>query len=188
MKTVYEIAHPITGVPVYIGITKDFKWRAYGHVSPSGKNRRAPIGQWSIGLKQQGLRPMITAIDEVCDSDYWERYYISLYRSWGFDLLNQDSGGVSGFVQGWSNRLRKSQALSGRKMTEERRLTHSKSMTGIVYQSKRKGITQRDLRGNVIEVFATMREAEIKTGCSDAAMGKSLRTGRPSAGFIWTRP
>lgn len=53
---------------------------------------------WIRSLKSEGLLPIIEILDEVleCDWQFWERHYISLFRSWGFSLTNHDDGGKGG--------------------------------------------------------------------------------------------
>ena len=52
-------------------------------------------GNWIKSLLNQNLKPILEVIDEVSESDwiFWEQYYISLYKSWGFTLLNLTIGG-----------------------------------------------------------------------------------------------
>jgi hypothetical protein len=60
------------GIPVYVGKTKNPKQREAAHKS------KFPTEIFEI-------------IDEVPTAEwkFWERHYISLYKSWGFDLRNK---------------------------------------------------------------------------------------------------
>lgn len=50
---------------------------------------------WVESLLKLGLEPLLEVIDEVniFEWEFWERHYISLYKSWGFDLTNLTIGG-----------------------------------------------------------------------------------------------
>lgn len=70
--------HRGDNVPFYIGKTKTkLKGRIYGH-------------KYHFGFGVQ-----IEEIDEVPTSEwrFWEKYYISLFKSWGFNLENKNEGG-----------------------------------------------------------------------------------------------
>lgn len=64
-------------IPFYIGKTKNLRSRRGRHRSTYGKNinlnelDQVPINEWV----------------------FWERHYISLFKSWGFNLINQNEGG-----------------------------------------------------------------------------------------------
>ena len=88
----------------YIGQTKNFKnriaqWR-YQINHLDNERERGPKFEWVktvIFEKQKELQFLI--IDQVEDSegDLYEQHYISLFRSWGFELLNSQNGGRKGF-------------------------------------------------------------------------------------------
>ncbi len=60
-------------IPIYVGKTKNPKQRVFSHRLTKGDD---------INLE---------VIDEIpiAEWKFWERHYISLYRSWGFKLLNK---------------------------------------------------------------------------------------------------
>lgn len=87
-----------------------------GYVRYIGKTHRNPIlrlnehtlyykeiesqnlkNKWILELRAENMIPKMEIIDEVEDWDFWERHYISLYKSWGFQLCNLKSGGQKGF-------------------------------------------------------------------------------------------
>ena len=64
------------GIPTYVGKTKNIKGRAYKH-------------------KKNFPNDILEPIDEVPVTEwkFWESHYISLYKSWGFNIRNKKSGG-----------------------------------------------------------------------------------------------
>lgn len=65
----------LNNIPFYIGKTTTLNQRKSYHKKTYGSNIHLEI------------------IDEVEDWKFWEKHYISLYKSWGFELLNKNNGG-----------------------------------------------------------------------------------------------
>lgn len=92
---VYSLEDPTNSIPRYIGITKNsLEIRLGGHIK-SSKKKITHKDCWVASLNEKGLKPIIKLIDEVDYSEwkFWEKHYISLYKSWGFDLINHTIGG-----------------------------------------------------------------------------------------------
>ncbi len=88
---------PRTDLPRYVGYTtKSLEDRLYKHIMDS-KGKNIHRAKWLKSLQDRGLKPIINLIEEVPDSEwqFWERYWISQYRTWGFDLTNLTDGGLS---------------------------------------------------------------------------------------------
>lgn len=85
--------------------------------------------QWISGLIKNGLKPLIEILD-VVDSDnwvFWERYWISQFRAWGFELTNIGIGGEGGnctqeIRKKISESKKGSKSRLGSKWTEEQRM------------------------------------------------------------------
>lgn len=98
---IYTLSHPRTKEIKYIGKTiKSLNNRLGGHKryalsKLAGSDYKS---DWVKSLLKQGLEPEIEILDEVLESEwqFWERHYISLYRSWGFKLTNRTKGGDGG--------------------------------------------------------------------------------------------
>ncbi|MEI7509880.1 MAG: GIY-YIG nuclease family protein [Flavobacterium sp.] len=93
MKTfIYSLSHPETGEVKYIGKANNPKTRYREHLFDKKKTRKV---NWIRSLKKVGLIPELIIVDAVSsfDWDFWEKHYISLYRSWGFNLTNHTDGG-----------------------------------------------------------------------------------------------
>lgn len=59
---------------------------------------------WIKSLKKRGLKPKIEELDLVLESEweFWEQYWISQFKTWGFELKNATDGGAgqtSGFMK-----------------------------------------------------------------------------------------
>lgn len=94
MTNIYVILNPITGEPVYIGQTvKTLGARLSNHITASIKNSSF-IQKWIYSIISNGGRPGIFLLDQVTNEpDFWEDFYIQLFKGWGFNLLNSVSGG-----------------------------------------------------------------------------------------------
>ncbi len=88
MNKCYIYSLEVEGIPFYIGKTNNLTRRQKEHIS--GK-KRAGWGKYTLFPKEFA----IAIIDEIPISEweFWERHYISLFKSWGFRLLNVNGGG-----------------------------------------------------------------------------------------------
>src|SRR4051812_33629800 len=89
---IYTISCPNTGDVVYVGKTIDVRHRFSSHLK-SSKNTNSAV--WIRNVIKTGRKPVMDVIDTVNESNYsfWEQYYISLFKTWGFKLLNVKIGG-----------------------------------------------------------------------------------------------
>ncbi len=79
----------------YVGKSDTPFERYNSHLHEKGNYHRC---YWISSLKKEGLKPYLEIIDEIeyntkKDWEFWEKHYISLYKSWGFDLVNGTIGG-----------------------------------------------------------------------------------------------
>src|ERR1017187_3221478 len=94
---IYALSDPTTNETRYIGATKNsMRRRLNGHLSDGNGEKK---NSWIDSLRLNNLVPLIEIIDVVDydDRNFWEQHYISLYRSWGFNLLNATDGGDKNF-------------------------------------------------------------------------------------------
>lgn len=182
---IYSISCPLTGAVKYIGKTVDPKTRFRKHRTAK---KQSATSKWIFSLKEKGLSPIFKIIDEVLN-DKWEeteRYYIKLYRSLGFTLLNHTDGGEGGNTMG------------GRNLTKEQSLKISISKKGKPNPSTAKynallkshKINQYTKEGLLISAYNSIREAERITGICFASIQRNI-TGHPknshAGGFIFKR-
>ena len=98
MKTIfiYELIDPITDETRYIGKTCNPSRRLKSHFLHVKNNLNCTYKEnWIKSLKKRNLKPVLNIIDEVKEneSNFWERFYISLYKSWNCKLTNLTDGG-----------------------------------------------------------------------------------------------
>lgn len=97
---IYSLSDPLTSEVVYIGKTvRSLNKRLISHKSELFNTKKK---QWMQELSAVGLEPKIELIDEVDIADwiFWEKYYISLFRSWGLAKFNISKGGGGDFWTG----------------------------------------------------------------------------------------
>ena len=91
---IYILKDPISNLIRYVGKSNNPKDRLKNHVNLSKKDQ-SHKRNWILKLKKKGLKPVMEVIDVVpIDSwQFWETYWISQIRTWGFDLINYTNGG-----------------------------------------------------------------------------------------------
>lgn len=89
MITIYALIDPRDGKVFYIGRTSDMKHRLLKHNSV-GTAKGTPKNVFIREIRAAGFRVTHIVLDEVNKSEgkFWETFYTDLYRSWGFNLLN----------------------------------------------------------------------------------------------------
>ncbi len=93
---IYCLIDPRNNQIIYIGQSVNPRARYNRHVADS-KYANTHNRSWIKGLIDLGFKPVLDIIEESScgEIDFWEQHYISLYKSWGFDLTNHDLGGKS---------------------------------------------------------------------------------------------
>ena len=191
MITIYTLKDPITKEVRYIGKTKrKLVDRMYSHTSNYKLSReRSYKNSWIISLKKQNLKPIIEVLDIVEDNnwEFWEQFYIGLFKSWGFKLTNMTKGG-EGSPGG--------KGCLGYKHTEEAKKRISianskpKSKEWILNaaKGKYKPINQYDLLGKFIKTWESTTTAAIALGNINKKknINSCLKNKRNSAyGYKW---
>lgn len=117
------------GNPFYIGYTNSLETRIRAHRKAFGEHIE------------------IEEIDKVVKVKYWEKFYIDLFKQWGFELRNKNNGGGGlvkcpdetkrkmsiahiGKKDTLETRLKKSMAAKGKKLTEEHKRKLSEAKMG----------------------------------------------------------
>jgi hypothetical protein len=95
---IYCLIDPIDNQVKYIGKSNNINSRLNTHTTNSRLTKNTPKIQWIKSLKDKGLKPIIEEIDCVLitEWEFWEKHYISLYKSWNFKLKNSTNGGEGG--------------------------------------------------------------------------------------------
>jgi hypothetical protein len=168
MKTyIYTLSHPITNEVRYVGKTVNPKQRKHNH-SNIARDKGTHKRNWINLLKTQKLRPLFEIIDEV-DSDwkFWEKYWISQFKVWGFTLCNHTLGG-DGLETGNQTSFKKGQ------IPWNKGLTHSEETKNILRSLvlgkpslKKIKVNQYDLNDNLICTYNSITEAAKKISGSE---------------------
>ncbi len=184
---IYTLKDPITDEIRYVGKSDDPKNRLVEHLKKS-KYTKTHKNNWIISLLDKDLKPILEILD-VVDTDnwgFWEKYWISQLRTWGFKLTNISEGGDGGnfgvecnkkislklksrvFSEVTLEKMKSSAKL--RKITDEGRKKLSLSRFGyknpmfgkkqskFCIESKFKPVTQLSLDGDIIKEWCSLKE------------------------------
>jgi hypothetical protein len=129
---IYTLQDPISNEIRYVGKTDYLKQRLYAHIIECKTDRKTHKINWIKSLLENGLRPVISVLDEV-ESDeweYWERFWIQQLNQWGLRLTNISSGGCSGndYKRNIDTKEKMSKSKLGCTLTEE----HKKNISDSV--------------------------------------------------------
>jgi hypothetical protein len=105
MKTyIYTLEHPITNEIRYVGKTNNPERRLHYHWT-EGYKQNNKTGNWLKSLKKKKLKPIMFIIDNInTDWEWLEKYWISQFKTWGFNLTNHTDGGEGVYGGGqWNN-------------------------------------------------------------------------------------
>ncbi len=91
---IYALIDPRNNHVRYIGKAKNPDERYKNHFN-SARDRNTHKRNWINSVRKDGFRPELLILDEVPQDNWqwWESFYISLYKTYGFNLVNYTSGG-----------------------------------------------------------------------------------------------
>ena len=176
---IYSLENPLTNDIRYIGKTVNLKRRLKGHLDEA-KELNSKITykvSWIRSLLKQGIVPVLNIIDEVKENEweFWEKHYISLYRSWGFKLTNGTEGGDGNMC--WQKHHKEetkrkiSEAHKGKHKTKE----HKKNL-GLARSNPVISINVRT--GEQIE-YASLKEAAFLNNTCIPTLNHYMKTKTP---------
>lgn len=199
---IYTLSCPITNEIKYIGKTsKDINVRFKEHLTESkSKKRINKRTNWIKSLLNNNLLPIPEILDIVNDIEweFWERHYISLYKSWGFKLTNMTDGG-DGQSVGYSplketrelmsvNRKGENNSFYGKKHNEETKKKISESKKGKTAWNKGipgekksehiKQILSEKLSGEKNPFYGKKHTEESKRKAGEKNKGNKYRLGK----------
>ena len=164
---IYILIDPETLQVRYVGKANNISQRYKAHLNRARKHQIHKLN-WISSLKAKRLKPIIEVIDVVPIENwiFWETYWISQFKTWGFDLINYTQGGDGAtFANQTSFKKGHIPHNLGKSFSQESKNKISKSLLGI----KNKPfcpVIQMDLEGNFIEEFESITDASIKTNSS----------------------
>lgn len=156
---IYTLSDPRDNQIRYVGKTvKKLKDRFMDHLSESERGIKTYKCNWVRKLLKEDVIPEINLLDEVIEEDwvFWETYWISQMKEWGFRLTNQTNGGEGTHGYKLSKEQRKKMSVhrkgksipwlnNGKPRTEEHIKNLSESCKGRI--SEKKGKTYEELYG-----------------------------------------
>ena len=189
MKTnIYILIDPRTNMVRYVGKANDVSQRYRAHLNRARKHQVHKTN-WINQLKKEGLKPILEVVDEVpIDKwQFWETYWISQFRTWGFDLINYTSGGdgctfanQTSFKKGHSSWLGKSHSEETKKLIGENSFTKGKPSIN------RRKVIQLTLGGDEIKIWDSILDAEHDTNSSSSKIVCCCKgTRKTHNGFKW---
>lgn len=136
---IYALVCPNTDNVRYIGKSNNPQKRLHSHLTDGRLNHRR---NWLMSLKNNNQLPIVEILDTVKFEEwqFWEQYYISLYKSFGFNLLNSTIGGEGSSFH--DQKTRKSFSGENNPMFGKKR-----PEVGIKSKALREGKTLEELYG-----------------------------------------
>lgn len=180
---IYALIDPETNQVRYVGKANNISQRYKAHLNRARKHQ-IHKKNWIQQLKNKKLKPIMVVIDVVLLDEwiFWEKYWISQMKTWGFNLINYTEGGdgctfgnQTSFKKGaipWNknghhseeSRKKMSQSQKGRILTQETKNKMSKSHKGIPPAYMKNGIPENILK--------KMQSAQFKKGGVSLFKGK----------------
>jgi len=164
----------------YVGQTKNPKRRYYRHIfdgkNNGGKNKRC---SWIKSLLNKNEKPIMNIIDEVNKNEwvFWEQYWISQFRVWGFKLVNNSDGGEGSYGRKVSDETKNKMSLAKKGKTPKNINLFKKSTIKDI-------IIQYDLDGNKLNEYESANYIKENLGIKN--INSVINKKRNSAGgYIW---
>jgi hypothetical protein len=187
---IYALSDPRNNQVRYIGKANNPEDRYTNHFN-SARDKNTHKRNWINNVRKDGLRPELIIIDEVPKSEwvYWEKFYISLFKTWGFSLVNYTEGG-DGSTFGNSGSFKKGDIPhnKGVPCSEETKQKIKDKLTGRSNTNSYKPIIQYDLEYNLLKRYKCVKDAiDESGGYFSAGKISNCLTGKRKhhRGFLW---
>lgn len=127
-QSIYTLNCPISGNIRYVGYSYDPKKRYVAHISRRNECVTHK-NTWISSLINKGLKPVLEIWETTINGDikFLEQFYISLFKSWGFDLTNATLGGDGAESINQETKAKISKTLTGKIQSEETKNKRRKS-------------------------------------------------------------
>lgn len=191
MTYIYSLEYPENNVR-YIGKTLHPKKRLSEHINKAIKRNDLTYKvAWIRSLLKQNIKPIMKIIDIVPDNEasFWEKHYISLFKSFAFKLTNGTRGGDGVTLPSDTVKKKISDSLKkyyeshivwnkGRKSTQDERLR----MLGVV----RKKVFQYTLDGCFVREWPNVKEISRVLNLSYHPLTRKCKCGSVYGGYLWS--
>lgn len=186
---IYTLNCPITNEVKYIGKTEsELSKRLNQHLYYIKKVNKK--NNWIKSLLKKDLKPKIELLEEVelDDWQFWEMYWISQFKAWGFNLKNSSEGGMGGKTKWYSG---ENHHYYGKKAKESRRKNISQALSGrVIKESSREKMSnpvlQFDLDGILIKEWSGVSKASREMNIKQSNISENCQNNRKTAGgYVW---
>lgn len=185
---IYALIDPRYETVRYIGKSNNPESRYQNHYNKS-RDKNTHKRNWINNIRKDNLRPEILILDEVDINDwiFWEKFYISLYKSWGFRLTNYTEGGDGATFRN-STTFKKCHTMNKgipRSDETKRKISETLKRKSIKPPNRRK-IIQYDLNYNKIKEYDSISDACKNSKFNKSKISAVCRFKRQShGGYIW---
>jgi len=200
---IYSLSEP-NGNIRYVGKTNNITIRLKNHINES-KQRKiiSHKTNWIISLINKNELPVIDILDIVPENEwiFWEMFWISQMKTWGYDLLNMTDGGEN--PPSFKNKTHSDEYKNFRKdymqnnnpsknMDDNWRKNISSSLKNRIFSEEHKislgkPILQLSLSGEIIQKWDSMSIASRKLNINLNSISKCIKGERNKAGkFKWS--
>ncbi len=162
---IYALIDPRYNTVRYIGKANNPKDRYTNHYN-SARDKNTHKRNWINNVRLDGARPELLIIDKVNIDEwqFWESFYIALYKSYGFILLNYTIGGDgTTFGNKGSFKIGNIPHNKGVPCSEETKRKIRDRLTGVPNIISHKKIIQYDLKYNIIDRYESITAAVKKS-------------------------
>jgi hypothetical protein len=187
---IYALSDPRDNQIRYIGKANKPKDRYNNHYN-SSRDKDTHKRNWINSVRKDGFRPEMIVLDEVPKTEwqYWEKFYICLFKTWGFNLVNYTNGG-DGSTFGNKGSWKKGNIPhnKGVPCSDETRKKISDKLSGTTNVSSYKPIIQYDLNYNLIKKYKCIKDAiDESNGLFSYGRISNCLTGKRKhhRGFVW---
>lgn len=158
---IYALSDPRDNKIRYIGKANNPETRYRNHYN-SSRDKNTHKRNWINSIRKDGFRPELLILDEVPKNEwhYWEKFYINLFKTWGFNLVNYTIGG-DGSTFGNKGSWKKGNVPhnKGIPCSEETKKKIKDTLTGTTNVSSYKPIIKYDLQYNEIKRYKCIKDA-----------------------------
>lgn len=187
---IYALVDPRDNKIRYVGKANNPKERYKNHINPS-RDKNTHKRNWLNLVRSLGYKPELLILDHVDIKEwrFWEIFYIDLFKSYGFELVNHTIGG-DGASYGNQTSYKKGMIPhnKGVPMSEESKNKIRDKLRGIPNISCRKPILKLDKDYNIIEKYESIEDATRSSNgyYLDSKISLCCRGLRDThRGFIW---
>lgn len=197
---IYILIDPRNGLVRYIGKTIRPSERYSHHIRAINEHNRK--NNWIKSLLSVGCKPIMQIIDTVSISEwkFWECHYISLFKSWGFDLTNLSDGGQGAESTTIESRVKMRNSALGKKHSQatkdkislagltrirpQAEINKKKQIASILGRTGKKPVFRYDLENHLIKSYESLRQVK-EDGFNSIYVSKKVKDKTPHKGFIW---